>query len=128
MADKSKERQTFGSFDVAAAFEAPAPAKKTTKKPAPAKGESAAKPKPKADAIEREATVAAVRQGFTSREGRKIDGRSLRATGRTENFGIKTTPELKEAMLIEAKSNRGITVGELLEEMWAAYQNGRVGG
>jgi len=44
------------------------------------------------------AQISAKQAGFTSREvgGGKIDGRSLRRTGRTEQLNIKVTPEVKE--------------------------------
>ena len=50
-----------------------------------------------------------------------LDGRSLRRTGRTLQFSVKLRPELPEAMKVAAYE-AGIGLGELIEDMWAAYE------
>jgi hypothetical protein len=43
-----------------------------------------------------------------------VDGRALKATGRTEQFNFKCRPELRTAC-IEAANQDGITIAEWLE-------------
>lgn len=50
-----------------------------------------------------------------------VDGRSMRRTGRTAMMSLKVRPELPEAMKASAFED-GITLGELMDEMWSAYQ------
>ena len=45
-----------------------------------------------------------------------VDGRTLRVTGRTEQFNFKCTPELKKEVVERAKAE-GITIAEWIE--WA---------
>ena len=80
-------------------------------------------------AAAQEATIAAVRAGFTSRTGGKIDGRRLRRTGRTAQLNAKVDPDLKDRIVTEAAS-REIAVGELIAEMFDLYaiQKQRDGG
>ena len=56
-------------------------------------------PRPRASrpddkAADREAAAVAAKAGFSSRTGGKIDGRTLRRTGRTAQMNIKVEPEL----------------------------------
>lgn len=52
----------------------------------------------------------------------QIDGRSLRATGRTEQLNIRVTTALKRDLkVLSAKSS--LTVGELLEKMYDHFRS-----
>lgn len=52
------------------------------------------------------------------------DGRSLRRTGRTALLSLKVHPDLPEAMK-QAAFEDGITLGALMDEMWAAFEQRR---
>lgn len=54
----------------------------------------------------------------------EIDGRSKRATGRTEQFATRITPSLKKWLKIEA-ALRGISQSELLEYMRVIYESNK---
>lgn len=76
-------------------------------------GNTKPKPKPKSDpVVKHEIAVAA---GFTSRQNTtpkpKIDGRSLRATGRKEQLNIAVKPETKDEFW-QAAQAAGFTRGE----------------
>lgn len=45
-----------------------------------------------------------------------IDGRSLRATGRTEQFNFKSKPDIKIAAMQAAKAE-GLTIAEWMENI-----------
>ena len=49
-----------------------------------------------------------------------VDGRSAKATGRTEQFATRITKDLKKWLKIEA-AKREISQAELLERMRASY-------
>ncbi len=51
----------------------------------------------------------------------KIDGRSRRATGRTEQFATRITPNLKKWLKVEAATVE-VSQAELLECMREAYE------
>lgn len=51
----------------------------------------------------------------------KTDGRSERATGRTEQFNIRCTPRFKRAVA-EAAETRGKLMVEIIEEAFAMWQ------
>lgn len=57
-------------------------------------------------------------------KGGGIDGRSLLRTGRTALMSIKVKTDLPDAMKAVA-FEEGITLGELMDDMWAAYQQRR---
>jgi predicted HicB family RNase H-like nuclease len=46
-----------------------------------------------------------------------VDGRSLRATGRTEQFNIKMRPEIKQAVTAAAEAS-GVSVVEWVERQF----------
>ena len=52
-------------------------------------------------------------------EGGKVDGRTLRKTGRTELFSARVRPETKAALQAYA-SDKGLLLGEVLEHALAA--------
>jgi predicted HicB family RNase H-like nuclease len=56
-----------------------------------------------------------------------VDKRSLRATGRTDQFNFRTTPEMK-AKAQEAAKDSGMSIAEWMEEAVAAYLAGSRGG
>ncbi len=51
----------------------------------------------------------------------KTDGRSKRATGRTEQFATRITPNLKKWLKVEA-ATVGVSQAELLERMRVTYE------
>jgi predicted HicB family RNase H-like nuclease len=57
-------------------------------------------------------------------ETAKVDGRSLRATGRTHQFATRIKEETHRRMRILAAED-GITLGELIERAVAAYERDR---
>lgn len=77
--------------------------------------------RPEDKAADREATAIAAKAGFSSRSGGKIDGRTLRRTGRTAQMNIKVEPELK-ARILERAAQEEVAVGELMERMLDAYE------
>lgn len=71
---------------------------------------------------------AAALEGFTARDGTgKIDGRTLRRSGRTALLSARTTPDCKDLVAeIVAKRGKPFTSGQLLEEaieLWVRHQN-----
>jgi len=80
--------------------------------------------RPSAAEIARAAAI----EGFTTRDGTgKVDGRTLRRSGRTALFSARTTPGCKDlaAMIVEARG-KAFTTGQLLEEaleLWVKQQN-----
>jgi hypothetical protein len=52
-----------------------------------------------------------------------VDGRSLRATGRTAQFNFKCTPEIK-ALVHETADREGLTVAEWMERAVLAVLRG----
>lgn len=60
--------------------------------------------------------------GFLDRTPRKKPGR--KPSPRTHQLHPKVFPEIGEAIASEAE-RMGITQGQLIEQMWAAYQRGR---
>ena len=72
-------------------------------------------PKPKSKTKQPVETVAAEAEGFTSRQAAKpkpkIDGRSLRATGRKEQLNIAVKPETKTEFWEKAQA-AGFRSGE----------------
>ena len=84
----------------------------------PASSASAVAPvriKPSTADIAREAA----KDGLTSRDGTgKIDGRSLRRSGRTALLSVRVTPDCKQLIDdIVASRGKGAKAGELLSEM-----------
>ena len=57
-------------------------------------------------------------------EGGKIDGRTLRRTGRTELFSARVTKETKEGLQAYGKE-RGLLLGEVLDEVLALLQKSK---
>ena len=55
-----------------------------------------------------------------------LDMRFLRRTGRTMQMSLKLRPDLPDAMKLAAYEE-GISLGELMEQMWAAYDLQRHG-
>ena len=51
----------------------------------------------------------------------KRDGRSLRATSRSEQLNIRVTKAFKSALHHEAEAT-GLTMAEVMEEAWEAYR------
>lgn len=51
---------------------------------------------------------------------RRLDGRTLRRTGRTQQLGLKVTPEF-DANLRDIAAARGVLLIEVLEEAMALY-------
>lgn len=77
----------------------PVPAEQRTPKP-PVGAPTVGAPRPDPDV----AATVAVRAGFTPRTPEaKIDGRKLRAKGRTKQLNIKVTPELHAEMIERAQ-------------------------
>jgi hypothetical protein len=76
---------------------------------------SVARVKPTSADIAREAA----KQGFTSRDGTgKIDGRSLRRSGRTAFLSVRVTPDCKQLFDdIVASRGKGAVSGQLISEM-----------
>jgi len=60
--------------------------------------------------------------GFLDRTPRRKPGR--KPSPRTHQLHPKVFPEIGEAIASEAE-RMGITQGQLIEQMWAAYQRGR---
>lgn len=56
-----------------------------------------------------------------------MDGRSKRATGRTEQFATRITPELKKWLKIESATS-GMSQAELLERMQESYESNKSSG
>lgn len=85
------------------------------------------KPKksPKAQNLEKTETAArAVQSGYRSREpGKKIDGRTLRRTGRTEQLNIRVEPAIKDRFLILSKKSQFHASGEFLEMLLDLYED-----
>lgn len=76
----------------------PSPKPMPAKQPAPKPPAGASRPDPDV------AATVAVRAGFTPRTpGAKIDGRKLRAKGRTKQLNVKVTPELHAEMIERAQ-------------------------
>ena len=71
------------------------------------------------------AEISAKQVGFTSREagGGKIDGRSLRRTGRTEQLNIKVTLELKQRFWSLHNGADLNSSPEILEMLINFYEN-----
>ncbi|OSQ38663.1 hypothetical protein [Thalassospira sp. MCCC 1A01428] len=61
----------------------------------------------------------AAKDGFTTRDGTgKIDGRSLRRSGRTALLSVRVTPDCKQLIEdIVASRGKGAKAGEFLSEM-----------
>ena len=74
----------------------------------------------------RDIAIAATKAGFTSRTGVKIDGRSMRRTGRDVQLNAKVEQAVKDAIVIEA-ARRGIAVGQLIKEMFEVYSSAKEG-
>ena len=70
----------------------------------------------------RDVALAASKAGFTSRTGVKVDGRSLRRTGRDAQLNAKVEPDVKDAIVLEA-ARRDIAVGQLIKEMFEVYRS-----
>ena len=64
---------------------------------------------------------AAKRVGRGIHKGGGTDARRYRTTGRTHQFGARTSPEFAESVKVMARE-KNMTVGELLEDMWKAYR------
>ena len=64
---------------------------------------------------------AAKRAGRGIHKGGGTDARRYRTTGRTHQFGARTSPEFAESVKVMARE-KNMTVGELLEDMWKAYR------
>ena len=63
---------------------------------------------------------AAKRVGRGIHKGGGTDARRYRTTGRTHQFGARTSPEFAESVKVMARE-KNMTVGELLENMLKAY-------
>ena len=64
---------------------------------------------------------AAKRVGRGLHKGGGTDARRYRTTGRTHQFGARTSPEFAESVKVMARE-KNMTVGELLEDMWKSYR------
>ena len=66
--------------------------------------------------------ITALRRSFSSRKAdeeaidKAVDGRSMRATGRTEQFNFRCRDGYK-SLAIELARQRGVTIGELMETL-----------
>lgn len=81
----------------------------------PSNETSVTRVKPTSADIAREAA----KQGFTSRDGTgKIDGRSLRRSGRNALLSVRVTPDCKQLIQdIVASRGKGAVIGELVSDM-----------
>ena len=80
------------------------------------------KARPKGTTVEEVRRVDEVGEarGFVDRTARKKPGR--KPSPRTHQLHPKVFPKIGEAIAAEAE-RRGITQGQLIEQMWEAYQN-----
>lgn len=91
-----------------------------SEKPARAKTHSASAPKRPTSA---EIARLAAEQGFTPRDGAsKIDGRTLRRSGRTQLLAVRITPDCKQLIdeIVEGRGKQYKT-GQLIGEMFEAW-------
>ena len=84
-----------------------------------------ARPKGNGPEVVRKADAVGEKRGFVDRSPRRKPGR--KPSPRTYQLHPKVLPDVGEALAAEAEA-RGLTQGQLIEELWRLYQRGRAEG
>lgn len=88
---------------------------------APPSRQNAAPPSPSVRSVQNSASASVPAKGRGVHAGVVTDARRGPRTGRTYQFGARTTPEFAEEVKRMA-AEKGVTIGELLEDMLAAHR------